>query len=76
MEFCSFRDKRKQHHEAAKTAFMYADQLEQLSRPVGRSVGVWLGRAAVSADMGNPAAALDDLELALVQLRKNAKVMW
>lgn len=35
---------------------------------------MWLGRAAVAADMGAPAAALDDLEFALVQLRKNAKV--
>lgn len=74
VKFLSLRDKRNHHYEAATTAFSYADQLEQLSRPVGRSVGVWLGRAAVAADMGEPAAALDDLELALVQLRKNAKV--
>lgn len=33
-----------------------------------------MGRAAVAAEMGKPGAALDDLELALVQLRKNAKV--
>ncbi|CAM9251020.1 unnamed protein product [Scytosiphon promiscuus] len=74
LELCFLRKKKKQHHEAAKVAFTYADHLEQLSRPVGRSAGVWLGRAAVSADMGNHAAALDDLELALVQLRKNAKI--
>eukprot|EP00903_Cladosiphon_okamuranus_P008234 g7927.t1 len=67
-------DKRNQHFRAASAAYSYADRLEQLSRPVGRSAGVWLGRAAVAADMGAHAAALDDLEFALVQLRKNAKV--
>lgn len=67
-------DKRDQHYQAALEAYSYADRLEQMSRPVGRSAGVWLGRAAVAADMGAPATALDDLELALVQLRKNAKV--
>lgn len=74
MQLLALRDKRNQHFQAASAAYAYADQLEQLSRPVGRSAGVWLGRAAVAADMGAPAAALDDLELALVQLRKNAKV--
>ncbi|CAM9407149.1 unnamed protein product, partial [Ectocarpus sp. 6 AP-2014] len=70
------REKRNHHHGAALSAFSYADQLEQLSRPVGRSAGVWLGRAAVAAEMGKPGVALDDLELALVQLRKNAKVRF
>lgn len=74
LERAYLREKRKHHHGAALSAFSYADQLEQLSRPVGRSAGVWLGRAAVAAEMGKPGAALDDLELALVQLRKNAKV--
>ncbi|CAM9596625.1 unnamed protein product [Ectocarpus fasciculatus] len=76
LERAYLREKRNHHHGAALSAFSYADQLEQLSRPVGRSAGVWLGRAAVAAEMGRPGAALDDLELALVQLRKNAKVRF
>lgn len=74
LESAYLREKRNHHHAAALSAFSYADQLEQLSRPVGRSAGVWLGRAAVAAETGKAGAALDDLELALVQLRKNAKV--
>lgn len=74
LAYLSLREKRKHHSEAAIAALNFADQLEQLSRPVGRSAEVWLGRAAVAADMGKPNAALDDLELALVQLRKNTKV--
>lgn len=52
----------------------YADQLEQLSRPLGRAAGIWLGRAAVALDAGDPASALHDLERASAQLRGNAKV--
>ena len=74
LQLLALRDERNQHFQAALAAYSHADRLEQLSRPVGRSAGVWLGRAAVAADMGVPAAALDDLEFALVQLRKNAKV--
>lgn len=74
LAYLFLREKKNHHSEAATAAFNYADQLEQLSRPVGRSAEVWLGRAAVAADMGRPDAALDDLELALAQLRKNAKV--
>ena len=70
----STRETRDHHLQAANKAFSYADHLEQLSRPVGRTAEVWLGRAAASADMKNPAAALHDLERALVQLRGNAKV--
>ncbi|CAN0337231.1 unnamed protein product, partial [Ectocarpus sp. 8 AP-2014] len=76
LERAHLREKRNHHHGAALSAFSYADQLEQLSRPVGRSAGVWLGRAAVEAEMGKPGVALDDLELASVQLRKNAKVRF
>lgn len=74
LQLLALRDKRGQHYEAALAAYSYADRLEQLSRPVGRSADVWLGRAAVAADMGMPAAAVEDLELTLVQLRKNANV--
>ena len=70
----STRETRDHHLQAANTAFSYADRLEQLSRPVGRTAEVWLGRAAVLAEMKNPAAALHDLERASVQLRGSAKV--
>eukprot|EP00752_Nemacystus_decipiens_P011953 g10598.t1 len=74
LQLLALQAERNHHYHAATAAYSYADRLEQLSRPVGRSAGVWLGRAAVALDRGAPAAALDDLELALVQLRKNAKV--
>ena len=70
----SMRETRGHHLQAANTAFSYADHLDQLSRPVGRTAEVWLGRAAVAAEMKDPAAALNDLERALIQLRGNAKV--
>eukprot|EP00904_Undaria_pinnatifida_P013165 jgi/Undpi1/897/HiC_scaffold_10.g04361.m1 len=74
LELMSMRETRGHHLQAANTAFSYADHLDQLSRPVGRTAEVWLGRAAVAAEMKDPAAALNDLERALIQLRGNAKI--
>lgn len=74
LELLSLRETKAHHLQAADAAMTYADQLEQLSRPVGRSAGVWLGRAAVALEAGDPASALHDLERAAVQLRGSAKV--
>lgn len=70
----SLRETRNHHYRAASNALSHAESLEQLSRPVGQTAGVWLARATVAASMGDPAAALDDLERVTAQLRKDAKV--
>lgn len=66
---------RNHHYNAAAEAFEYADELEQLSRPMGRSAGICLLKAAVASDVGNPAHAVNNLNRASTRLKSDgAKV--
>lgn len=62
------------HVRAALEAFSCADRIQQQSLSLGRSVGVWLGRAAAYADAGDHASALGDLERASAHTRNRSKV--
>lgn len=64
---------RNHHYKVAAEAFKYADELEQLSRPVGWSAGICMLKAAVATDVGNPAHAVDNLELASTRLKSDRR---